>query len=97
MTEQKPLWINGVRCKDFAEAAARLSLRLGRGAAYRMLSAFASEGRSSAVFKGITVTAFPPQAERGEPAGPGLERRLPLLRFRPGEAPLDRGANRAVR
>jgi hypothetical protein len=94
-----PVWVNGVcfiGVKDAAEEASRLS---GRKVSAIWVSRQLRRAGAAAV-GGVTLGASPPEGKpgaetpggAGTPAGP-----RPLLRYPPGERPLDRGVCRAGR
>jgi hypothetical protein len=75
-----PVWVNGKRCENAGRAAEQAGRLLGRRVDAAWISRFC--GAPGRTINGVTVSTEPPG---------GAEGRKPLLRYPPGERPMERG------
>jgi hypothetical protein len=96
------VWVNGEYCFGVKEAAERVSLISGRKISGVWLSRKIKKD-GLFVLKGVVISTADPEPEKlpelpvAEPERetPPAYGRRPLLRYPPGEAPIDRGVCRA--
>jgi hypothetical protein len=89
----KPVWVNGVRCEGFQEAAKRLSLLAGRTASAAWVCRM-TRMCGSFYIQGVTVSSNAPDPAAEEQTNPIEIGLAPLLRYPFGETTLDRGLGR---
>jgi hypothetical protein len=95
-TTALPVRVNGIRYDGVKAAAERMSVLLGWEVSVKWVSGVVKNGWAMTI-GGVTISACPPESaparrrsRRKPPPGPPSGR-LPLLRYPPGTAPLDRG------
>ncbi|MDR2094409.1 MAG: hypothetical protein LBP76_02685 [Treponema sp.] len=94
-----PVWVNGECCDGLKAAAERVRLLSGKQVNTEYLSQKIRKC-GAMVYKGIAISTASPEPEElpelpvvkePEKERPTTQRRRPLLRYPPGEAPIERG------